>query len=278
MTGRKPPNSRRNLDIAIECISVGRGDPLRIRLVIANAIVGQMLPEGVVKGGSSLKLRYGEAASRFTKDFDAARRESAGRFASDLEARLADGWHGFTGTLTAGRKARPKNVPGEYVMQPYSVKLAYNTKSWMTVRFELGHNEIGDADEPEYRISDDIVELFRELGLPDPDPVPLMPTHHQIAQKLHAVTAPGSERAHDLIDLQLIAANEELDYGKTARTCERLFAYRKMQEWPPIIIAGKSWERLYDDQRQGLDVLESLEDAIDWGNRLIDNIRSARTS
>ena len=77
MTGRKPPNSRRNLDIAIERISVGRGDPLRIRLVIANAIVGQMLPEGVVKGGSSLKLRYGEAASRFTKDFDAARRESA---------------------------------------------------------------------------------------------------------------------------------------------------------------------------------------------------------
>jgi hypothetical protein len=26
----------------------------------------------------------------------------------------------------------------------------------------------------------------------------------QVAQKLHACTAPGSERAHDLVDLQLL--------------------------------------------------------------------------
>lgn len=272
MPERKQPNSRRNLDIAINRISIGRSDPLRIRLVIANTVVGQMPPDGVVKGGSSLKLRYGDAGSRFTKDLDAARSESVEQFASALEAHLEKGWHGFSGSLIPEKKATPKNVPSEYVMQPYSIKLSYNSKSWTTVRFELGHNEIGDAEEPNYSIAEDIVEMFRELGLPDPDPISLMPIHHQVAQKIHAVTTPNGERAHDLIDLQLIAANENLNYAKTARTCERLFAYRKMQQWPPTIVVGERWQQLYDAQRVGLDVLDSVEDAAEWGNRLIGEI------
>lgn len=69
----KPPNSRRNLDIAINRIAEGKSDPQRVKLLIANAIVGQMLPSGVVKGGSALKMRFGDAATRFTRDFDAAR-------------------------------------------------------------------------------------------------------------------------------------------------------------------------------------------------------------
>ena len=272
MNGCKQPNSRRNLDSAIERLSVDKGAPLRIRLVIANIVVGQMLPGGVIKGGSSLKLRYGDAGSRFTKDLDAARAKNIERFTSEFEARLATGWNGFTGVLVPGRKAHPKNVPNEYVMQPYAVKLAYNTKSWMTVRFELGHNEIGDADEPDYRISEDIVELFRQLGFPDPQPLPLMSIHHQVAQKLHAATTPGGGRAHDLVDLQLIVANEVLDYSKIARICRRLFAYRNMQEWPPTIVVGEGWQRLYDDQRDGLDVIANVEEAVEWGNGLIRKI------
>ena len=40
----------------------------------------------------------------------------------------------------------------------------------------------------------------------------------------------------------------------------------------PVIAAGKGWDRLYDDQRQGLGVLESLEGTINWGNRLIGGV------
>ena len=53
--------------------------------------------------------------------------------------------------------------------------------------------------------------------------------HHQAAQKIHALSEPGSRRAHDLIDLQLIDATGELDHGKTLVTCKRLFSYRKKQ-------------------------------------------------
>lgn len=33
--------------------------------------------------------------------------------------------------------------------------------------------------------------------------MPVGAVEHQIAQKLHAASAPGSSRAHDLVDLQL---------------------------------------------------------------------------
>ena len=48
MTASKPPNSRRNLDIAIDRLTVGGDGARRARLTMANTIVGQMLPSGVV--------------------------------------------------------------------------------------------------------------------------------------------------------------------------------------------------------------------------------------
>lgn len=71
----KIPNSRRNLDLALERLH-GRGrEAQQVRTSMANVIVGQLLPCGVVKGGSALKLRYGYANTRFTTDLDAARDE-----------------------------------------------------------------------------------------------------------------------------------------------------------------------------------------------------------
>lgn len=45
---------------------------LRRRTTMALVVVGQMLPEGAVKGGSAMALRYG-SGTRFTRDLDAAR-------------------------------------------------------------------------------------------------------------------------------------------------------------------------------------------------------------
>ena len=49
MTSHKQPNSRRNLDAAITRLARESSGVQRIRLVMANTIVGQMLPDGVVK-------------------------------------------------------------------------------------------------------------------------------------------------------------------------------------------------------------------------------------
>ena len=275
MTPETPPKSRRLLDIAIERLAGEAIDPLRLRRTLANVVVGQMLPDGVLKGGSALKLRYGDAATRFTRDLDAARTLSERTFEDIFSQTLAVGWQGFTGRIVRGRKARPRKVPDKYVMQPYEVKLDYNGKPWMTVMLEVGHNEIGDANVRDETLSNDIVQMFRRLGFPPPRPIPLMPLPYQVAQKLHAVSAPGSKRAHDLIDLQLILARNELDLALTRQLCERLFVYRGQQTWPPVAKSGEDWPSLYNAQKGTLPVLPTVEEAVDWVNALIIRIAEA---
>ena len=103
-----------------------------------------------------------------------------------------------------------------------------------------------------------------------------MALRHQIAQKLHAVSAPSSMRAHDLIDLQLLDKAYEGDYSDVRETCIRLFAYRKMQAWPPIIAGGEEWATIYADQLPDGNLILNVGDAISWANSLIGRIDAAR--
>ena len=84
-------------------------------------------------------------------------------------------------------------------------------------------------------------------------------------------------RARDLVDLQLIVGHEKrLRYKRIGMICRRLFAYRQQQIWPSYIdYTANGWEMLYLDAAQGLDVLQTMEDAIPWGNALIDKIAKA---
>ena len=235
---------------------------------MALVVVGQMLPEGAIKGGSAMALRYGRG-TRFTQDLDAARVQPLARFRSDFEDSLATGWAGFTGRLIEKAPPHPSAVPTAYLMQPFEVKLDYRGRPWCTVKFELGHNEIGDADEPEYHLAADLAELFTDVGLDAPKLVPVMRADHQVAQKLHAVSSEGSERARDLVDLQLLDKGEDLNLTQTAATCARLFDYRKQQAWPPTIVAGEQWGTLYAEAAEGLDVLPSAEEAVAWVGEFI---------
>ncbi|MFT4245552.1 MAG: nucleotidyl transferase AbiEii/AbiGii toxin family protein [Micrococcaceae bacterium] len=142
---------------------------------------------------------------------------------------------------------KPQGIPTEYIMQPYDIKLAYKGRSWCTVKFELGHNEIGDSEEPEYKLSTELSGLFTSVGLEKPNPVPVMKASHQIAQKLHAVSETDSERARDIVDLQLLDKREFLDFSEVSNTCKRLFKYRNQHTWPPTIKIGKQWNTLYEE-------------------------------
>lgn len=272
----KRPNSRRNLDIAIDRLCMSSGDePGRVKRLLASVIVRQMLPDGAAKGGNSLKIRFGKDATRFSRDLDTARVSSLDDYISSLEDSLATGWCGFSGSIIPREPAAPKGIPTAYVMRPFEVKLAYNGKSWMTLPLEVGHNEIGDADDPDMITSLEAATIMKELGFPEPGPIPCIKLEHQIAQKLHAVSSPGSERAHDLIDLQIAVSNGEIDYAKTRAVCTRLFAYRAEQEWPPEISKGEGWDSLYASQADGLDVLSTVDDAVTWANNLVARIDSS---
>lgn len=270
------PNTCTNLIKAVNRIAEPGRDALRLGRAIANVIVAQMLPDGVVKGGSSLMFRYGGEMTRYTRDMDTARVMELEAYLDKLEERLKAGWNGFTGRLLRVEPPRPVGVPQGYVMVPYDIKLSYNGRSWQTVRIEIGHNEIGDADEAEFEYPSDIADVLEQLGFPRPSPVPVMKLPYQIAQKLHAITTDGADRPHDLIDLQLMCKYSEINLVEARKICIRLFDYRSRQNWPPKIEKGPSWESLYMDSRNGIDVLPTVDEAVKWANDLIAKIDEAK--
>lgn len=134
----KRPNSMRHLDDAIRRLcGCAPQDFVRARTVMANAIVASMLPDGVVKGGSALKMRFGEENTRFTTDLDTATATDPAAYAAQLDSRLRSGWEGFSGRVVEKDPASPDGIPEQYVMQPYDVKLDYLGKPWCTVPLEV---------------------------------------------------------------------------------------------------------------------------------------------
>jgi hypothetical protein len=140
---------------------------------------------------------------------------------------------------------------------------------------EVGYDEIGDAQTAEEFIAEDILDVFKNLCLEEPKPIPLMPLTHQVVQKLHGVSEPNSSRAHDLVDLQLIFARDAVDLKEVSRIAKRLFANRRKQPWPTPITKGESWDSLYSDAAEGLEVFENVDEAIVWANELIEKIDAA---
>jgi hypothetical protein len=82
----------------------------RVQRVVANTVVGQMIPSGVVKGGTGIKLRVGEWLSRFTPDFDLSRPAAVdvGSYIEGLQEALG-GWC-QTGDSRETRKLPPHRI------------------------------------------------------------------------------------------------------------------------------------------------------------------------
>lgn len=274
---REAPTNLASLQARIRNVAQTREQqPRRIQRAVASTVVGQMLPDGVVKGGTAMKIRVGEAGSRYTPDFDASRSPNVtvDDYVEQLRDRLERGWSGFTGTARVLEPREVEDVPPDYVMQPFEIRLAYQRRHWLTVEFELGHDEVGSTEDRDLRIADDIVEIFAAIGLQEPAPISLMLVEHQVAQKLHACTYVNpktnrNDRAHDLVDLQILEQEETIDYAELREIGTRLFAARHAQEWPPAIVEYDDWDTIYAEAAEGLDVLPTVAEAVAWANDLI---------
>lgn len=71
-----------------------------------------------------------------------------------------------------------------------------------------------------------------------------------------------------------------IDLVETHEKCIRLFAYRRRQSWPPVIIPGNNWESTYEAAFETIKdktaLLNSAARAVDWANNLILRIEAAQ--
>jgi hypothetical protein len=246
---------------------------IRRTRTIASVAVAQMLPQSVVKGGGSMNLRRGPQDSRVSLDLDVSRPigVSASDFLKELEANLKRGWNGFNGTLTEKPKVAPNNVPPQYVMQPVDVHVTYKGSTFEKVPLEISREEFDVEIENIDVVADEIVALFTNIGLGAPEAVTVLSVELQAVQKLHACTTPTGrgryERAHDLVDLQLLCRGTAVNLSNLDLLGRCLFRFRKQGAWPPTVAAHAGWETLYGEASEGLDVLP-LAEAITWINAL----------
>jgi hypothetical protein len=213
----------------------------------------------LVKGGSSLELRRGIGDSRTSKDLDTVARYDV----AEIHELLADagevGWEGFTAIFTPPEEI---DVPGLPVKpRRFVAKLSYRGQPFASVPIEVSMVEAGNAEHFD-AVSSDALAL---VGVPVAVTVPCMTVPWQIAQKLHACTATmtppkTNDRAHDLIDLQLLemlVADADLQQTRFAGVA--VFEARAEQQWPPAIRALPHWPAIYDRAREGLDHIDLAE-------------------
>jgi hypothetical protein len=165
-------------------------DQPRVQRHLAMMVVAQLLDGAVIKGGRNLEVRYGLRATRASTDLDVTRAVPLPAFLDQLDAALAAGWQGFTATM---RERGPIAAPVPQDRRPYQVDIVTHYRGATgigTVRLEVVSEEVDPPVPPDVVESRDATDLFAALGLRPPAPVRVLPLAHQIAQKIHACTAP----------------------------------------------------------------------------------------
>lgn len=267
------PKSIRTINDRLK--NLGPIDIGRKSKIMANVIAAQMLPSSALRGGTSLKIRYGDRQTRGSKDLDIALAIDRDKFIIQFKDNLSLGWNGFTGILKQSRKiSNPEKVPLKYITETWDLKLSFNGNDWLSQEIDLGHDEIGDTFDVEFESSSEINTWFKICGLPIPNPVPVIKVHHQIAQKIHALASNSLERIHDLVDLQVIFNNQDIDQSTTATTCLSLFKSRRTIMWPPELTFCIESTSLYAQAVEYTGVIPDLEIAVNWFNEMIAKLNS----
>ncbi len=223
----------------------------------------------LIKGGMACELRFQDRA-RTTRDLDALFHGSLDELLEALDAAFTTPYSGFSFSYA------PPEAVGETAAHRFDVKLAYESRSWATLRIEVSPSE-GQAHEleslPALSVS--------EFGLTGPITVACLSLRFQIAQKIHACTERfldrENERVHDLIDLQLM---EELieDHSRVKSACIEIFGLRGTHPWPPVLTFEPAWPAIYRELAAELDFPTSdITGAISRVQALIDRIQSAKS-
>jgi len=199
-------------------------------------VLEKALGEGVLrsyhlKGGVALELRFASRA-RATKDLDLGLEGARASRPDLLQRALKLGFDDFSFRM----KAQTRDMEQADTVR-VTVAVEYRTRAWQTVEIDLGPSKTQAVDlvEPQ-------VQGLVELGLPVTSPVRCLGLAEQVAQKLHACTAPYSAgRARDILDILLVDMLGSLDYSRARIASEEVFRERATHPFPPVFTMPTEW-------------------------------------
>jgi hypothetical protein len=195
------------------------------------------LPPFMVKGGRALEFRFGSLA-RSSRDVDVVVAAAKDEILDIAIAVLRDEWSGFNFVVATAPQARDHSFV-------FEVSADYNGADWARFELELVYGVIVSWD-------DVPVGGFDALGLEAVEAIPCMTLADQIAQKLHAVSDPATERPRDLYDIYLMDRHCEQPDEELYEAAVAEFDRRGTHTWPPKIELRENWgvtleELLNDD-------------------------------
>ncbi|MCU0228664.1 MAG: nucleotidyl transferase AbiEii/AbiGii toxin family protein [Bryobacterales bacterium] len=199
--------------------------------VLEQAMQEQILGSYFLKGGVAMELRFATRA-RATKDLDLGLEGPRGSRVDLFQRALGLGFDAFTFRL----KAQTRDMEQADTVR-VNVAVAYRTRAWQTIEIDLGpaSGQMIDLIDPQ-------VAGLADLGLPVTSPIRCLGMAEQVAQKLHACTAPNAAgRARDVLDILLVEMLQGLDYVRAADAAQRVFAVRATHPFPPAFNMPTEW-------------------------------------
>jgi len=200
--------------------------------VLERATVEGLLAGYYLKGGVAMELRFAQRA-RATKDLDLVLDCDRRTRLRSLEQALRLGFDQFSFRL----KGQVHEID---LADTVSVEVAiqHRSRAWQTVEVDLGPTSTTTIDLVEPAIAG-----LHEMGVPVTSPVRCINLSEQVAQKLHACTAPNTSltRARDVLDILLIETLGQLDYTAALVSARRDFRERATHDFPPQFVVPPTW-------------------------------------
>lgn len=273
---------------------LGAGRSGRLSWLVASVVATAMLqkvvdemgkPLFLLKGGTLLQHRLG-LASRATKDLDGLVRADIDQFMTAFDEKMREGWGAVGFSRSEVTQIR---VPGKAINpRQFDLALSLKGRTWRKVTVEISPDE-GRAGSYMEEFPAPPLDGF---GLPTPDELVGLAMCYQLAQKIHAASAPHNPpdyvnyRARDIVDILLIKRlTQEMGSPNLAemkmaiedifavRAQEAALAGRVAQELPPVFRAYSHWEVDYKVAADSAGIELGLEDAVarvnDWVLRIL---------
>lgn len=228
-------------------------------------------PAFVIKGGVALELRL-RLRARATKDFDATFHERFGDMLTTLDRALEEPY----GAFQFARRGDIRDLGTR--AKRIEIRVQYQNKPWATVQMEVS----AAADDRSIEVEQIPATSLEEFGIDGPEFVTCLSLRYQIAQKIHAVTAPPpvdrtNDRFRDLADLWLLR-ELGVDLGRLREACEEIFAQREMHGWPPAVVVPDHWAEPFGRLAGELGITTSIDEAASALARYISDIAQASAS